>query len=187
MEQFLRSWYCLSWSDNCEIWGVAECTICHALSAEWKPWTPWWTSLRSFETSESGCLMTAPLPIRLESFAEEFLAFCGIWHYLLFSQNVPYSVRSNYLLLSVDLWGSNHMVQSCVNIVMGSCLFAFVFSTFPLSWGMKQHNWYDNKAVSWTTEKLIYSGQRTGVFLFSTTCTPSLGSTQSHHGFLPLG
>jgi len=45
---------------------------------------------------------TTPLPIRLESFAEEFLAFCGIWHYLLFSQNVPYSVTSNYLLRSVD-------------------------------------------------------------------------------------
>jgi hypothetical protein len=75
--------------------------------------------------------------------------------------------------MSVDLRGSNHVVQSCVNIVMESCLFAFVFNTFPLSWGMKQHNRYDDKTVSWTTEKLIYSWQGQGDFLFSTTCTPS--------------
>ena len=37
------------------------------------------------------------------------------------------------------------MVQSFVNIVMGSRLFAFVFSTFPLSWGMKQNDRYDDK------------------------------------------
>jgi len=38
--------------------------------------------------------------------------------------------------MSVDLRGSNHVVQSCVNIVMESCLFAFIFNTFPLSWWM---------------------------------------------------
>ena len=94
---------------------------------------------------------TAPLPIRLETFAEEFLVFCGIWQYLPFSQNVPYSVTGSYLLLFWDLWGSRVVLILC----WGSCLFAFVFSAFPLSWGMKQHNRYDDKALGWTTEKLI--------------------------------
>jgi hypothetical protein len=43
----------------------------------------------------------------------------------------------------------------------------------------------DGKAVCWTLEKLFYSRQRQEVFLFPT-CTPSLGSPQSHHGLFPL-